>query len=136
MSIGQRQGLPELPSSDSQSSEEESENEIIELDSDGEEKTRYKPIPGARKGPQSSSPINLDSSSDDVENFIVDDEEEADGGISLPMQFSMTKAQPLGASFKVFFQLLVHVACQPNHLRVTYMKARLNGIVLLISKEG
>jgi len=122
-SIGQRQGLPELPSSDSESGEEGSDEEIIELDSEGEE-VRVKPIPGARKGDKQDSPANEEEGSDEDE-FIVDDEE---GAVNLPVQFSMMRAQPLVASFKVFFQLLVHVACKPNHLRATFMKARLDGM--------
>jgi hypothetical protein len=125
-STGQRQGLPELPSSNSESSDERSDEEIIELDSEGEE-VRVKPIPGARKGDVQDSPTNEDSNSDEDE-FIVDDEEGAQDAFNLPVQYSMLKAQPLVVSFKVFFQLLVHVACKPNHLRETFMKARLDGM--------
>jgi hypothetical protein len=120
---GQRQGLPELPSSDSESGEEGSDEEIIELDSEGEE-VRVKPIPGARKGDVQDSPVNEEDSDED--EFIVDDEEDA---VNLPVQYSMQRAQPLVVSFKVFFQLLVHVACKPNHLRATFMKARLDGML-------
>lgn len=129
-SIGQRQGLPELPSSNSESGDEGSDEDIIELDSEGEE-VRVKPIPGARKGDVQDSPAHEDSSSDEDE-FIVEDDEGAQDVVNLPMQYSLSRAQPLVVSFKVFFQLLVHVACKPNHLRATFMKARLDGMVLRI----
>lgn len=147
LNTGQRQGLPDLSSSD----EESSKPSIIELlsDEDEEEEAAFVPIPGSKR-PDGSSPtvnkkgktkanISSHSSSegeeqeDDIEKFIVNDEEiegDATGGghgMMLPVNFSIRGAQPLAHSFKVFFQLLVHVAYQPENVRKEYMKARLEG---------
>ena len=129
---GERLGL-QRASSESNSSQESSydaENVITEDEVD----TAFKPIPGARdptgKREKSCDPADDDSESgsDDTEGFIVDDEDEgAVQELDLPMQFSMSRAQPLALSFKVFFQFLVHVACQPPRLREAYIDARLSG---------
>jgi hypothetical protein len=128
---GERLGLPkEL--SQSNSSQEGSDGPE-NATSDDEAEVKFKPIPGARnpngKGAKSPDPARDGSeSSGGTEDFVVDDEDEgAAEGLDLPIQFSMSCAQPLGVSFKVFFQFLVHVACQPPHLREAYVKTRLSG---------
>ena len=118
-------GLPPLPSSQSVSNSEDSSHEnIVDEDSEGEP---LKPIPGSHKIGSSSDPIQVDSS-DEEDEFIVEDIDDDDNQIaSLPIEYSMNRAQPVEISFKVVVQLLVHVACQPHHLRATYMEARLKG---------
>ncbi|KAG8829951.1 hypothetical protein FRC17_005745 [Serendipita sp. 399] len=111
----QRLGLPPGPDS--------SENEATDENSSD---AGFKPIPGAR-GPAGSSPVESDeASSVGTDDFVVEDDAGDSTTVELPLQFSMHRAQPLAVSFKVFFQLLVHIACQPSHLRESYVKERLS----------
>lgn len=57
----------------------------------------------------------------DTDDFIVDDED-APPHIDLPTKFSSARVQPLASSFKVVFQLFVHVSCLGPHLREEGMK--------------
>jgi hypothetical protein len=57
----------------------------------------------------------------DTDDFIVDDED-GPQHIDLPANFSSAGVQPLASSFKVVFQLLVHVSCLEPHLRAEGMK--------------
>ncbi|KAG8838179.1 hypothetical protein FRC18_005943 [Serendipita sp. 400] len=118
VSIGQRLGLPSDP--------EESDDGESGSGNGSEDETSFKPIPGARK---LGSPISVESdeaSSGGTEDFVVEDDGDNSVAMELPLQFSMHRAQPLAVSFKVFFQLLVHIACQPSHLREIYVKERLS----------
>lgn len=129
---GERLGLRKAPSQSNSSQESSCDAENVTTEDEGD--TAFKPIPGARDltGKRAKSPDLADddseSGSGDTEGFIVDDEDEgAVQELDLPVQFSMIRAQPLALSFKVFFQFLVHVACQPPHLREAYVNARLSG---------
>lgn len=62
----------------------------------------------------------------DTDDFIVDDEDGCHR-IDLPTKFSSARVQPLASSFKVVFQLFVHVSCLEPHLREEGMK-RLVGL--------
>ena len=57
----------------------------------------------------------------DTDDFIVDDED-GPQQIDLPTNFSSASVQPLASSFKVIFQLFVHVSCLEPHLREEGMK--------------
>jgi hypothetical protein len=71
-------------------------------------------IPGAQ--PTQGGIINTQSGDEgDADDFIVDDDEPQ--LIDLPAKFSSTRVQPLASSFKVVFQLFVHVSCLEPHLR-------------------
>ncbi|KAG9055010.1 hypothetical protein FS842_003388 [Serendipita sp. 407] len=114
----QRLGLPSDP--------EESDDGESGSGNGSEDETSFKPIPGARK---LGSPISVESdeaSSGGTEDFVVEDDGDNSVAMELPLQFSMHRAQPLAVSFKVFFQLLVHIACQPSHLREIYVRERLS----------
>ncbi|PVF97780.1 hypothetical protein CPB86DRAFT_706347 [Serendipita vermifera] len=105
--------------------EEDSDQEsthITDEDSDGQP---IRPIPGSHKAGSAADPVQVDSGSEEDDFIVKDDEEEEI--ISLPMEYSMNRAQPVEISFKVVVQLFVHVACQSHHLRATYMEARLKG---------
>lgn len=91
-----------------------------ESDEENEEGGKDQPnfwniIPGAQ--PTQDGTINTqDDDESDTDDFIVDD---GDGSqrIDLPTKFSFARVQPLASSFKVVFQLFVHVSCLEPHLR-------------------
>jgi hypothetical protein len=129
---GERLGLRKASSQSSSSQESYYDADNATTEDEGD--TAFKPIPGARdltgKGAKSPDPADDDSESGsgDTEGFIVDDEDEgAVQELDLPLEFSMNRAQPLALSFKVFFQFLVHIACQPPHIREEHVNARLSG---------
>lgn len=105
--LGQRQGLS------------------LESDEDNEEGREYQQnhlniIPGAQ--PAQGGTTNTPSDDDgDTDDFIVDDED-GPKHIDLPTNFSSSGIQPLASSFKVVFQLFVHVSCLEPHLRGEGMK--------------
>lgn len=116
--IGERHKLPSEPSEESSS----------EAESEDARSPKFKPIPGAQRpvGSRASNSENDSrSSNSDTSDFVVED----DGNVEvvLPAAYSSQKMQPLSHSFKVFFQFLVHIACQPPRLRALHMKARLEG---------
>lgn len=122
-----RKRLGLSPKSSSHSSEEDSSqsdtNEISQR-----KEAKFKPIPGSqRPGGSRTSPLEEDigSTSSDASDFVVEDEEQVE--VVLPIEYSAQRVQPLGHSFKVFLQFLVHIACQPRHLRAIHMKERLKG---------
>lgn len=94
-------------------------------ESSAEESDEVKPIPGSRRMGATSDSSEAEND-DEEEDFIVDDSNEEGETVNLPAEYSIRKWQPLSGSFKIFFQLLVHVACQPAHLRAAYMKERLS----------
>jgi hypothetical protein len=105
--LGQRQGFPS-------GSDEETE------EGRGGQRDHLNIIPGAR--PAQGGTTNTSSDDEgDTDGFIVDDE---DGPlhIDLPTNFSSASVQPLASSFKVIFQLFVHVSCLEPHLREEGMK--------------
>jgi hypothetical protein len=131
---GERLGLPPLPSSSqSESSEDNSIQENTHTVEESSDDQSVGPIPGSRKM-GSEDPIQIDSSSED-NDFIVEDDDEGQN-IALPMEYSINRAQPVEMSFKVVVQLFVHVACQSHHLRETYMEARLKGYFIHSSLQS
>ena len=57
----------------------------------------------------------------DTDDFIVDDED-GPQRVDLPAKFSSAGGQPLASSFKVVFQLFVHLSCLEPHLREEGMR--------------
>lgn len=121
MDVGQRLGLPAEESSDEVSDEESDEDDEEVEEVEGQNGTRFKPFRGSKPATEQAETIREHSNSD-VDNFIEEDDEEVP---ELPMQFSSNRAQPLATSFKIVFQLFVHVACQQPHLREELMQSRL-----------
>src|SRR5258708_3225599 len=105
--LGQRQGLP---SESDEETEEGREDQPNYLDT----------IPDAQ--PMQGRTTNTQSGDEGgTDDFIVDDED-ARQRIDLPTKFSSARVQPLASSFKVVFQLFVHVSCLEPHLREEGMK--------------
>ena len=105
--LGQRHGLP---------SESDEENEA----SREGQRSYLNIIPGAQ--PAHNGTTNTPSDDEgDTDDFIIDDEDGSQH-IDLPINFSSAGVQPLASSFKVVFQLFVHVSCLEPHLREEGMK--------------
>ena len=110
--LGQRQGLP---SKSDEENEEDGGDRLNDLNA----------IPGAR--PMKGDTTDTQSGDEgDTDDFIVDDED-GHQRIDLPTKFSSARVQPLASSFRVVFQLFVHVSCLEPHLREEGMK-RLVGL--------
>jgi hypothetical protein len=79
------------------------------------------PFEGARPtGGRRESVTFDDDGSSEGDDFIVDDED--DGPVSLPPQFSMDSHQDLAHHFKLVFQFFVHIAVRPGEERHDFMK--------------
>lgn len=105
---GQKAGLPPLLSSDESSAEREegnSDSSVVEV------------IPGAKPQDDDSDEETIDD-----HNFVVEDEPGSSQKVELPMEYSAHRSQPLVVAFKAVFQLFVHVALHPPHLRKETMK--------------
>jgi len=97
-------------------SESDAENE-----EGGEDQRSYLNIIQGAQPAQDGIAITPSDDEDDTDDFIVDDED-GPQHIDLPINFSSAGVQPLASSFKVVFQLFVHVSCLEPHLREEGMK--------------
>jgi hypothetical protein len=99
-------------------------SESEEDDEPGVDQANYSDItPDAQttQGGRMNTQSDDDGDTDDTGDFIVDDEDGAQS-IVLPTNFSSARVQPLASSFKVVFQLFVHVSCLEPHLREEGMR--------------